>query len=80
MYRYCVRPGISGWAAVNQGYVGGTNETIQKLIANLQRSIRPFKITKVTFSGNQASMSFSITMTTYYMPEKNLEIPLKEVQ
>lgn len=54
-------------------------DTIQLLVANLQKSIRPFKISKISFSGNQSAMNFTITMATYYMPEKNLEIPLKEV-
>lgn len=30
-YRNVVRPGISGWAAINQGYVGSVSETIHKL-------------------------------------------------
>lgn len=55
-------------------------DTIQKLINNLQLSIRPFKVTKLTFSGNQTSMTFNLNVTTYYMPEKNLEIPLKEIK
>jgi hypothetical protein len=55
-------------------------ENIQKLINNLQLSIRPFKVTKLTFSGDQKDMTFNITTTTYYMPEKNLEIPLKEIK
>jgi hypothetical protein len=25
-------------------------------------------------------MNFNISMTTYYMPSKNLEIPLKEIK
>jgi lipopolysaccharide/colanic/teichoic acid biosynthesis glycosyltransferase len=31
LYRNVVRPGISGWAAINQGYVGSVSETIHKL-------------------------------------------------
>jgi Tfp pilus assembly protein PilO len=55
-------------------------ENIQKLVNNLQASIRPFKIKNVTFSGDQQKMNFNISMTTYYMPSKNLEIPLKEIK
>lgn len=58
----------------------GSYENIQKLVLNLQRSIRPFKISKVSLSGNQKDMTFSINMVTYYMPAKNLEIQLKEVK
>lgn len=55
-------------------------ETIQKLVNNLQLSIRPIKVTKLNFSGDQKSMSFNMSLITYYMPEKNLEIPLKEIK
>lgn len=55
-------------------------ENIQKLVANLQFSIRPFKVVELTLNGNQNNMSFSIELITYYMPEKNLEIPLREIK
>lgn len=55
-------------------------ENIQKLISNLQRSIRPFKIGKISLSGDQSNMNFTINVTTYYMPAKNLEIQLTEVK
>ena len=55
-------------------------ENIQKFIQNLQLSIRPFKIKDLSLDGNQDDMSFNIDLVTYYMPEKNLEIVLKEVK
>lgn len=55
-------------------------DDVQKLIKNLQLSIRPFKVLKMDISGTQAQMNFTISATTYYQPEKNLEIPLKEVK
>ncbi|MCV2504132.1 MAG: sugar transferase, partial [Neisseriaceae bacterium] len=30
-YRHIVKPGISGWAQVNQGYASGTSETFVKI-------------------------------------------------
>jgi len=62
--------------------IGGTAsyENIQKLVNNLQLSIRPMKITKVLFSGEQSKMSFTISVTTYYMPAKNLDIQSEEVK
>lgn len=59
---------------------GGNYENIQKLINNLQLSIRPFKVLKVSLNGNQTNMTFNIDLVTYYMPAKNLEIQLKEVK
>jgi len=43
-------------------------------------SIRPFKVINLTISGSQKDMSFNLELETYYMPEKNLEIPLKEIK
>ena len=57
----------------------GSYANLQALVANLQRSIRPFKILKIDLTGKQDSLSFTISAVTYYQPEKNLEIPLKEV-
>lgn len=60
----------------------GSYTSLQTLINNLRISIRPFKISKldITAASGSDSMSFSITATTFYQPEKNLEIPLKEVK
>lgn len=58
----------------------GTYAQAQDLVKNLQRSIRPFKITKVTLSGDDALLNINIEGMTYYQPKKNLDIPLKEVK
>lgn len=60
----------------------GSYANIQILISNLQRSIRPFKILKldITASSGTDSMNFTISAVTFYQPEKNLDIPLKEVK
>lgn len=55
-------------------------ENIQKLILSLQLSIRPFKVINLNLDGNQESMTFDMDLITYYMPEKNIEIILKEIQ
>lgn len=60
----------------------GSYTSLQTLINNLRISIRPFKILKldITAAAGSDSMSFTISGVTYYQPEKNLEIPLKEVR
>lgn len=57
----------------------GSYDSIQRLVINIQNSIRPFKISDVSISGQQNDMNFSISMSTYYMPGKNLEINLEEI-
>jgi len=51
----------------------GNFTSAQKLIQDLERSIRPMKISQITLGGNDTSMQVSVTLTTYYQPEKKLE-------
>lgn len=58
----------------------GNYESIQKLILNIQASIRPIKINNLSLSGSQDNMSFAMSLTTYYMPAKVLEINSEEIK
>ena len=58
----------------------GTYDKAQELVKNLARSIRPFKIVKISVSGEDANLNISIEGITYYQPKKKLDIPLKEVK
>lgn len=60
----------------------GSYDKLQTLIGNLKRSIRPFRILKLDISATSGTdtMNFTISAVTYYQPEKNLDIPLKEVK
>lgn len=51
----------------------------QKLILNMERSIRPFKITALNVSGGGNDLQVKVTATTYYQPEKKLEIEQKVI-
>lgn len=59
---------ISGTASYSQ---------LQKLMNDLQRSIRPYDITAMQISGNNNSMSFNFQMHTFYQPPKSLEVGKK---
>jgi len=60
----------------------GTYANLQALINSLRVSIRPFKIMQLDITASSAgdSTNFTISAVTFYQPEKNLEIPLKEVK
>lgn len=53
---------------------------VQKLIQDMERSIRPIDITKLTFSGDQSNLTVNINFSTYYQPAKSLNVNNKEVR
>jgi hypothetical protein len=53
---------------------------IQKLLADLQRSIRPFDITALQVNGGANNMSFNFTMTTYFQPGMSLDVGSKVIK
>lgn len=59
--------------------VSGDFATSKKFITNLERSIRPFSISEMTISGGDKSLMVNIKGTTYYQPEKKLEIKQQTV-
>jgi hypothetical protein len=50
-----------------------------RLISDMERSIRPFKIISIELSGSDASLETRISAVTYYQPEKKLEVEQKVV-
>jgi Tfp pilus assembly protein PilO len=52
----------------------GTYDNVQKLLDNLQRSIRPFKILDVNISGESSDITIDISGLSYYQPSKELGI------
>ena len=58
----------------------GTYEAAQKLLTDLQRSIRPFKIHSVDFTASEGGVvSVKVTGETFYQPAKDLGIQYKKV-
>jgi hypothetical protein len=52
----------------------------QQLVKDLERSIRPFDITKLTLTGNQSNLTINLNVTTYYQPAKTVNITSKEIK
>lgn len=60
--------------------VTGSYPSMQNLVSVLERSIRPFHVLKIEFSGSDSVLDLTITAKTYYQPEKNLNITTKAVK
>ena len=60
--------------------VTGTSASIQKLLEDFDRSIRPLHILLVEFFGSDDKMSLELKAKTYYQSEKTLEIKTEEVK
>lgn len=60
--------------------VGGSYSSVQGLIDTLDRSIRPIKIQNMTLAGKSSDLQLTMSAVTYYLPEKELTFPTKEVQ
>jgi len=52
----------------------GSLNSVKELIGVFERSIRPFNIGTINFSGNDGKMNVAITAKTYYQPQKVLTI------
>lgn len=60
--------------------VTGSYSSIQDLIGTFEKSIRPFTMQKLTFSGNNNTMQLNATANTYFQPEKTLKIKQEVVK
>ena len=60
--------------------VTGTYASVRDLINTLDRSIRPFQISKLELSGKDSELKVQITANTFYQPEKSLVIKTEEVK
>ena len=60
--------------------VSGTYSALQALVDTLNRSIRPFEIQRLEFSGKDADLRLQITAKSFYEPEKSLVIKSKVVK
>jgi len=53
---------------------------IQNLVKDFERSIRPFDITSLQLSGNDASILISLKVNTYYQPATSITLEKKVVK
>lgn len=60
--------------------VSGSYQSVQELTDVFQKSIRPFQIQTIQLSGDEGSMTASISAQTYYQPGKTLNIKSEVVK
>lgn len=60
--------------------VEGSYESIKKFIQNLDRSIRPMKVEKISLSGTNENMQAELDITSYYQPAVSLNSETVEVK
>jgi len=60
--------------------VSGNYADIQKVVKDLDKSIRPFQIQTMQLTGSESKMTLNISALTYYQPEKTLKIRTEVVK
>jgi hypothetical protein len=60
--------------------VSGNYDATRNFVFDLERSIRPIKLTLLDMSGSDAAIRLRITAETYYQPEKDLTLTTKELK
>lgn len=58
----------------------GPYDKVRLLPVDLERSIRPIKVTSIDLSGSAENARMTINAVTYYQPSKNLDVKFKEVK
>lgn len=60
--------------------VSGSYDKIRNMMLDLERTIRPMKVTSITLNGDDAAMTAAITGVTYYQPSKSAQIKQEVVK
>jgi hypothetical protein len=63
-----------------QFQVGGSYQSVQSLLDVMLRSIRPFQIQTMEFSGDEGNMNATIAAQTFFQPEKSLQIKTEVIK
>lgn len=67
--------------AIAMGFTGtGNYRSVQKVLSDLERSVRPFDVTTVQLSGTETQLTINASLTTYFQPAKVLGITPKEIK
>jgi hypothetical protein len=59
---------------------GGTYDRIRGMVVDLERSIRPMKITSIKLTGSDTAMRATVEGVTYYQPSRTISIKQQVVK
>lgn len=60
--------------------VSGSYDKIRTMLLDLERTIRPIKVTAITLDGDDTAMTATISAVTYYQPAKSASIKQEVVK
>lgn len=60
--------------------VSGSYDKIRNMMLDLERTIRPMKVTSITLNGDDSAMTAAIAGVTYYQPSKSAQIKQEVVK
>jgi glycine/D-amino acid oxidase-like deaminating enzyme len=58
----------------------GSYSQMRTLVHDLERTIRPIKVTGITLNGTDASLRATFDATTYYQPAKSAEVKQETIK
>lgn len=60
--------------------VSGSYDKIRSMLLDLERTIRPIKVTSITLDGDDAAMTATVSGVTYYQPSKSASVKQEVVK
>jgi hypothetical protein len=60
--------------------VSGSYDKIRGMLLDLERTIRPIKVTAITLDGDDAAMTATVSGVTYYQPSKTATVKQEVVK
>lgn len=60
--------------------VTGTYDQVKNLVHDLERTIRPIKVTGISMNGSDANLRVTVDATTYYQPSKSADVTKETVK
>lgn len=60
--------------------INGSYQEVQDFVDQIEKSIRPFKVTNLVLNGTTKEMSATFEIATFYQPSRNLELGTRTIR